>query len=72
MAEAPPRPTSLLTIAGTVIGMLVGSASMYWSMRDRMEKDLKQQISVETRLSSLTEKVESLKSDVWTLQQRNP
>ena len=65
--------TSLLTTVGTVLGIVVGSAGMYFSLKDRMVEEIEsavtERVTTATRLARIDEKIKAIESDVWQLKQ---
>ena len=62
--------TTLITVAATAVGLLAGSTGMWFTLRDRIEKQVETRVTrdvkIETRLARLEERFEALKSEVWT------
>jgi hypothetical protein len=60
---------TLVTI-GTIVGIMAGSFGMWFTLKDRMEKQIEtrvvRDINIETRIARLEERFESLRSEVWT------
>lgn len=63
---------SLLPVAASIVGMLVGGMSVYWTTRDRMRQDIEDRVKLETDISALKQQVKSLEGDVWNLKTRTP
>jgi len=63
------NPKTLATFA-TIIGIMAGSFGMWFTLKDRMEKQIEtrvtRDITVETRIARLEERLESLKSELWS------
>lgn len=57
-----------LATIGTIIGIMAGSFGMWFTLKDRMEKQIEtrvlRDITIETRIARLEERFESLKSEV--------
>jgi len=57
-----------LATMGTIIGIMAGSFGMWFTLKDRMEKQIEtrvlRDITVETRIARLEERFESLRSEV--------
>jgi hypothetical protein len=68
------NPKALATFA-TIIGIMAGSFGMWFTLKDRMEKQIEvrvtRDITVETRIARLEERLESLKSEIWTQRSMN-
>lgn len=60
---------TLATFA-TIIGIMAGSFGMWFTLKDRMEKQIEVRITrdvkVESRIARLEERLESIRSEVWT------
>lgn len=60
---------TLATLA-TIIGIMAGSFGMWFTLKDRMEKQIEtrvtRDIKIETRIARLEERLESIRSEVWT------
>lgn len=63
-----------LTTIGTTIGILVGSIGMWFTLKDRMEaqieKEVTYRIKMETKVARIEERLDSYKTDIWTLQNK--
>ena len=59
-----------LVTVGTIVGIMAGSFGMWFTLKDRMEKQIEtrvtRDINIETRIARLEERFESLRSEVWT------
>jgi len=65
---------SIVALA-TITTFIFGCVTMYWSMTDRLEKQVTERVSqrvkAETKLTRLDERVKQLEGTVWTLQTSN-
>lgn len=66
----PAKPTTLLAVAAAIVGMLVGGLGVYWTGRDRLEKEIRDKVKVEREIAALKERVKSLEGDFWTIKTR--
>ena len=61
---------------GTIIGIMAGSFGMWFTLKDRMEKQIEtrvvRDIKIETRIARLEERMESLRSEIWMQRTSNP
>lgn len=64
-----------LATLGTAVGIMAGSFGMWFTLKDRMEKQIETRITrdikIETRIARLEERLESIKSEVWTQRSNN-
>lgn len=58
----------LFSALTAILGTLVGGFTVY----DRMEASIAAKVKLESKVTKLTEQVESLKGDVWLLRQKSP
>jgi Na+/glutamate symporter len=56
--------STLLATLGAVIGIIVGSAGMWWSVKDRMTREIEERVTekltTSTRLTRLEERLRAL------------
>jgi hypothetical protein len=59
---------SLVTL-GTIVGIMAGSFGMWFTLKDRMERQIEERVTrdikIETRLARIEERIGTLKSEVW-------
>lgn len=59
-----------LATLGTIVGIMAGSFGMWFTLKNRMEKQIEarviRDIKTETRIARLEERIESIRSEVWT------
>ncbi len=69
--SAADQPKSMLPVAAAIVGMLAGGLSVYWTTRDRMEREIEDRVRIESQVSALAERVKALEGDLWTIKTRN-
>lgn len=64
----------MLATLATILGMIVGSSGMWFTLKDRLEKQVEdrvtKEITTQTQMARLQERVKSIESDIWTIQQK--
>ena len=62
---------NIITLFGALLGALIGATTMWWSLKDRMTKEVEDRveyrINTETKITRCQEKIKSLEADVWNL-----
>ena len=63
--------SKLLTTIGTMVGIIIGSAGMWFTLKDRMSKEIEERVTyrlkTETKIAKIEERLESYKTDIWVL-----
>ncbi len=61
--------TATIAFAATCIGLLTGGFSMYWTLKDRMTKEIEDKVTdrirTETRLTRIEEQIKAVQADMW-------
>ncbi len=64
----------LLTTIGTMVGILIGSAGMWFTLKDRIEKEIEDRVTyrikMETKVARIEERLDSYKTDISDLKEK--
>ena len=60
--------STVITTAATILGIVVGSITVWFTMKDRMTEEISSKVKMETKIARLDERVKQLESQIWTLQ----
>ena len=60
----PIPPSKALPYLISLVSSIAGALVMYWSIADRMEKQITDKVNLVSRVAQLGERVEGLKSDL--------
>jgi hypothetical protein len=66
MAESLP-PSKALPYLISLVSSLAGALVMYWSVADRMEKQITEKVNLVSRVSQLGERIDSARSEINNL-----
>lgn len=51
--------------AAAIAGILIGMLTTYYAMKDRMEKEIRDEVAIETKVARLEERIKTLEGKAW-------